>query len=163
MVMVRVRVILTLTLVYLALMANLAPLNVLMGLLVATAVTFLLPGGNHDWQMSWRSWPAANWAFVRYVIMLVIDLVVSGVQVARIVLSPKMSIRPGIIAIDSQTSSDLATAFSAHAITLTPGELVVEIDENGIMYTHCLDVEQAAIALAAAQQERRELLEKIFS
>ncbi len=160
--MVQVRVILTLTLIYLALTANLTPLNVVVGVLVATAVTFLLPG-HRDWQLSWRAWPDANLAFVRYVVMLMGDLVVSGVQVARIVLSPKMPIRPGIIAIPSQTSSDLATAFSAHAITLTPGELVVEIAENGIMYTHCLDVQQAAITLAEAQQERRELLEKIFS
>ncbi|HRQ41411.1 MAG TPA: Na+/H+ antiporter subunit E [Chloroflexota bacterium] len=160
--MVRVRVILTLTLVYLALTASLAPLNILAGVLVGTAVTFLLPN-QHYRQMSWRSWPAANLAFLRYIVMLVIDLVVSGIQVARIVLSPQMSIRPGIIAILSQTTSDLATAFSAHAITLTPGELVVEIDADGVMYTHCLDVDQAAITLAAAQQERRELLEKMFS
>ncbi|MCL4264111.1 MAG: Na+/H+ antiporter subunit E [Anaerolineae bacterium] len=160
--MVRVRVISTLTLVYLALTANLAPLNILMGVLVATAVTFLLPG-RQEWQMSWRAWPAANWAFVRYVFMLSKDLVVSGIQVARIVLSPQMSIRPGIIAIPSETSSDLATAFSAHAITLTPGEMVVEIDEKGIMYTHCLNVHEAAISLPTNQRERRELLEKIFS
>lgn len=160
--MVRVRVILTLLLVYLALTASLAPLNILMGVLVCTAVTFLLPS-QHYRQMSWRSWPSANWAFWRYVVMLVRDLVVSGIQVARIVLSPSMSIRPGIIAIPSQTSSDLATAFSAHAITLTPGELVVEIDAEGVMYTHCLDVPYSAITLAESQERRRLLLEKIFS
>lgn len=152
----------TLLLVYLALTASLAPLNIVVGVLVCTAVTFLLPG-QHYRQMSWRSWPSANLAFGRYIIMLVKDLVVSGIQVARIVLSPRMSIRPGIIAIPSQTSSDLATAFSAHAITLTPGELVVEIDADGIMYTHCLDAPHAAITLAEAQEKRRLLLEKIFS
>ncbi|NJN53465.1 MAG: Na+/H+ antiporter subunit E [Anaerolineae bacterium] len=157
----RVRAILVLTLVYLALTANLEWLNVLMGVLVGTAVTFLLPGAGQVY-MPWRQWPAAIWAFIRYSLMLMWDLLVSGIQVARIVLSPQLSIQPGIVAIPSETHSDLATALSAHAITLTPGELVVEIDENGVMYTHCLNATQATAVIADAQATRRNLLEKIF-
>ena len=40
---------------------------------------------------------------------------------------------------------NMATALSAHAVSLTPGELVVEIDDEGVMYTHCLDASRAAI------------------
>jgi multicomponent Na+:H+ antiporter subunit E len=64
--------------------------------------------------------------------------------------------------IPSGCDSELATALSAHAITLAPGEMVVEIGEGGIMYTHTLDVTQAAEYVAEAQQLRRELLRKIF-
>lgn len=158
--MYRIRAIFALTLVYLALTANLEPLNLIVGVLVATAVTFLLPSSQIA--MRWQDWPTAVWAFLRYVLILTWDLFVSGMQVARIVLSPKIDIAPGIIAIPSETDSELATALSAHAITLTPGELVVEIGEEGIMYTHVLDVSKAEEAIANAQMKRKDLLEKIL-
>lgn len=159
--MYRIRAILALTLVYLALTANLQLVNVVTGLVIATAVTLLLPRGG-DWQMNWRQWPIATFALLRYILLLSWDLLVSGLQVARIVLSPDMPIKPGIIAIPAETKSDLGIALSAHAITLTPGEMVVEVDENGIMYTHCLDASQAEKVLLEAQKQRRDMLEKIF-
>ena len=48
------------------------------------------------------------------------------------------------------------------AITLTPGEMVVEIDDDGIMYTHMLDASNPDKQVAAAQQTRRDLLSRIF-
>ncbi len=159
--MTRLRSILAFTLVYLALTANLESLNILLGLLVGTAVSFMLPASTT--KLHPRRWPGVIWASIRYIVMVARDLIVSGLQVARIVLSPQMPIQPGIIAIPSQTESDLATALSAHAITLTPGEFVVEIDEDGIMYTHVLNVEKSASSAQETQTKRRELLEKIMS
>lgn len=155
----RLRSILAFALVYLALTANLEALNILVGLLVGTAVSFLLPASQTKLQP--HHWPQIFWASLRYIVMVAWDLIVSGLQVARIVLSPKMPIQPGIIAIPSQTDSDLATALSAHAITLTPGEFVVEIDEDGVMYTHVLDIEKSAANAQDAQTQRTNLLEKI--
>ena len=157
--MYRIRAILALTLVYLALTANLEPLNILVGLLVGTIVTFLIPANETEFHPS--RWLSFIWALIRYIILMAWDLIVSGVQVARIVLSPKMPINPGIIAIPSKTDSDLATALSAHEITLTPGEFVVEIDEEGVMYTHVLNLEQAEQFAEEAQEKRRTLLEKM--
>ena len=99
---------------------------------------------------------------LRYVLVLVYDLIVSGIQVARIVLNPSLPIKPGIVAIHSTCWSEDATALNAHAITLTPGELVVEMSEDGTMYTHCLDASKSEEVLEQAQTMRVELLEKIF-
>ena len=63
-----------------------------------------------------------------------------GLFVARIILRRELQIDPGIIAVPSGCDSELASALSAHAISLSPGELVVEIDELGVMYTHALDI-----------------------
>ena len=156
----RIFTIFALTLVYLALTANLAFNNVVLGVLLATAVTFLLPPPSR--KIRWRNWPTVIWAFIRYLFILAWDLLVSGMQVARIVISPHIEIDPGIIAIPSDTESELATALSAHAITLTPGELVVEIGEDCVMYTHVLDATKAEESIARAQAKRRDLLEKIF-
>lgn len=159
--MYRIRAIIAFTLVYLALTANLALLNVVVGILVATAVVFLLPATHLS--MRWRDWPVVVWSFMRYILILTWDLFVSGIQVARLVLSPTIDIKPGIIAIPAETESELATALSAHAITLTPGELVVEIGDDCTMYTHVLDVTRAEQFIANAQNQRKELLEKIIT
>ena len=83
--------------------------------------------------------------------------------VARIVLDPKLPIQPGIVAIHSGCKSELATALSAHAISITPGELVLGIDDKGVLYTHCLDATHAAQYATEAQALRRNLLSKIFA
>lgn len=158
--MVRLRLTIPMFLLYLALTSNLAWNNLVVGLLLAAGLSGLLRPSLKPFP--WRRLPGALLATFRYLLALLIDLITSGIQVARIVLDPRLPIQPGVVAIPSGCKSELATALSAHAISLTPGELVVEIDDNGVMYTHCLDATRAADYVAEAQQMRRELLEKIF-
>ena len=149
-----------LALAYLALTANLEILNVIAGLIIAAFVVLLIRPEPH--QVTWRQTPRAVLALGRYILVLVYDLVVSGIQVARIVLDPALPIKPGIIAIPSKCRSEMASALNAHAITLTPGESVVEMSEEGVMYTHCLDAAQSDEVVDQAQKMRVDLLEKIF-
>ncbi len=150
----------TLLVIYLALTGNLQLSNVALGSLVAVAATLLLPIQSERFEL--RRLPVAAWAALRYVVILFADVIKSGVSVARIVLDPALPIRPGIVAIPSGCDSELATALSAHALSITPGELVIGIDGEGVMYTHCLDATHAAEYAAAAQALRRDLLRKIF-
>jgi multicomponent Na+:H+ antiporter subunit E len=152
--------ILLLWLVYLALTGNLAWNNLVVGLLFAAAVTLLMRPRRRA--MNIRRFPAAFFAMLRYVGILMWDIVVNGIQVARIVLTPSLPIQPGIIAIPSLCESELGTALSAHAITVSPGELVVEISEDGVMYTHTLDATNSEKKAADAQRLRVNLLQKIF-
>jgi multicomponent Na+:H+ antiporter subunit E len=149
-----------LTLAYLALTANLEPINVVAGLIIAILVVWLVKPQPH--RVSWRQVPGRTLALGRYVLLLIYDLVVSGIQVARIVLDPTLPIRPGIIAIPSKCRSEMASALNAHAITLTPGESVIEMSEDGTMYTHCLDAARSEEVVEQAQNLRVDLLEKIF-
>lgn len=147
-------------LVYLALTSNLEWSNLIVGLLIAAGLTALMrpPRG----AIELRRLPTALLALGRYLFVVAYDAIRSGLVAARIVLDPKLPVKPGIIAIPSGCKSELDTALSAHAITLAPGEMVVEIDEEGVMYTHALDATQAAEYVAEAQNLRRDLLRKIF-
>jgi multicomponent Na+:H+ antiporter subunit E len=147
-------------LVYLALTANLEPSNLVLGLLVATGLTLLLrpPPGRFEL----RRLPRALVALGRYLFVVFVDAIKSGLIAARLVLDPALPVKPGIIAIPSDCDSELATALSAHAITLAPGEMVVEIGKDGTMYAHALDATRAAEYVEEAQELRRELLRKIF-
>lgn len=146
--------------VYLALTANLEVSNLIVGALLTLFVAVLLPPMQRSINVA--RLPGALLALLQYIIVLMIELIRSGLQVARIVLSPALPIRPGIIAIPSGTDSELATALSAHAISVTPGELVVEIDDQGVMYTHCLDASQPEEVRLFAQRQRHDLLRRII-
>lgn len=154
------RPIILLTLAYLAFTANLELLNIIAGIIVASLVVLLIRPQPR--KVIWRQIPQAALALARYVLVLIYELVVSGIQVARVVLNPSLPTKPGVIAIRSECRSEMATALNAHSITLTPGELVVEMSEDGTMYTHCLDASKSEEVIEQAQTMRVELLERIF-
>ena len=150
-----------LAILYLLLTWNFEFVNLVVGLLLGLGVALLLHPQRGDFDL--RRLPGAFYAAIRYLILVFYDLLVSGFQVAGIVLRPSLPIHPGIVAVPSGSESELATALSAHAITLTPGELVVEIGEQGVMYTHMLDATHPEEDAREAQDLRRNLLEKIIT
>lgn len=149
---------LTLALVYLGLTANLEPSNLVVALGLGAAVTALLRLDRY--QARWARVPGALWALAQYLAGLAVDILRSGIIVARIVLDPNLPIKPGVVAIPSEMPA-WGTALSAHAITITPGEMVMEIGSDGVMYTHCLDSETSGANAAAGQAKRRGLLERM--
>ena len=142
---------------YLALTGNAHPGNIVLGGVVTLGVLALLPSPGA--RVAGRPWLASLWAYARFFAGLAVDIVKCGFQVALVVLRPSLPIRPGILAIRSGCRTAVGTALSAHAITVTPGEMVVEIGRDGTLYTHCLDVEASAKAADAEQAVRRERLE----
>jgi multicomponent Na+:H+ antiporter subunit E len=149
-----------LTVIYLVLTSNVTFSNIVVGILVAVLVLLLLRP--RPVKVPWNQVPTAVFASIKYILRLMGDLFVSGIQVALIVLNPKMPINPGIVAIPVKCESDLNRALSAHAITLTPGEMVVEVAEDGTMYTHMLDATDADEHVREAQELRETMLNKIF-
>ena len=149
-----------LTFLYIALTANAEPRNWLLGVLLATGIAVLLRPNPSS--IRWRNLPTALLALGQFILSLLWDLLVSSLQVTWLVVHREIPLRQGIFALPSGCSSSLVTLLSAQAITLTPGELVVEIDEEGVLYTHSLDVVTAATKEPVAQKRRVQQLERIF-
>jgi multicomponent Na+:H+ antiporter subunit E len=147
-------------LVYLALTSNLELSNLVVGLLIALGLTALLHPD--PYRVRLRHIPGVLWALLRYSVIVGKDVIAGGMQVARLVLDPKLPVHPAVIAIPSGTEAELATALSAHAITLSPGAMVIEIGEHGVMYTHTLDVNMPDEAYFEIQRKRRDLLVRIL-
>lgn len=150
-----------LAVVYLVLTGNFQLSNIVMALIIGLLIIALLRPQRR--RADPRAWPAAVWAVLKYSAILTKDMIISGIQVAAIVLSPSLPIKQGNVRIPTRCSSDLAQALSAHAITLTPGEMVVEMADGGVMYTHTLDATHAEEHIAEAQHMREELLNKIVT
>lgn len=156
----QVWMIVSLTLLYLALTGNVAANNLVVGVLLAVGVTALLHPDRL--RITPRQVPTSLWALLRYGWVLVKDMLQGAWQVARLVLHRDLPVRPAVIALSSDTESRWATALSAHAITLSPGALVIEIGEHGVMYTHVLEADKAEQSVAELQRLRSTLLEKIL-
>ncbi len=148
-------------LVYLALTGNLHPANLAAGALIAVGISLLRPKMNLP-LINLKRLPQFLWAGMRYLFVVAGDVIRGGISTARIVLDPNLPLNPGIIAIPSGTQSKLGIALSTHAISLSPGEMVVAIDDEGVMYTHCLKVENSEKMIAEAQELRKNLLSRMF-
>ncbi len=148
-----------LTVLYIMLTGNPEPLNWGFGVLVALLLVVLIRP--NPTPFNWSRLPHAIGAAILFTLHLLRDLVISGLEVARLVIQREPDIQQGIIAIPDATDIDWVTTASAEAITLTPGEMVVEIGKDGTLYTHTLNVEKSLASSLAAQQLRAHELEEI--
>jgi multicomponent Na+:H+ antiporter subunit E len=99
-----------------------------------------------------------------YVGRLLTDVMLSSLQVARIILSPQARLQTGILAVPSGDTRDdqLLAALSAHAINVSPGQLVIDIDEQGTLYVHCLDLTASRPTIEQQQRARLRLLRAVI-
>ncbi|RFU63762.1 Na+/H+ antiporter subunit E [Peribacillus glennii] len=69
------------------------------------------------------------------------ELILSNISVLRVVLKPKLNMRPGIFALETELTKDWEITILANLITLTPGTLVVDISpDNKTLYVHAMDI-----------------------
>lgn len=79
--------------------------------------------------------------FIRFVFIFIRALIVSNYQVAKLVLSPTLNIRPGFVAIKLDARTDFEITVLANAITLTPGTISVHITpDHKTIVIHTIDV-----------------------
>jgi multicomponent Na+:H+ antiporter subunit E len=104
----------------------------------------------------WARLPAQVVALIVYILTLFRDIFLSSIYVVRLALAPRLNLNPGVIQVATQDSEqrEITAALSAHNITITPGELVVEFEENDAMLVHTLDI-TASSASAERNQARR--------
>ena len=86
--------ILFLTLIYLMLSSNLELLNILTGVLISIGTTYLLKPRIKPW--SWRRIPTTIFALLKYLGILIYDIIKGGLIVAKSVWSPNYKIDPAI-------------------------------------------------------------------
>tara|TARA_B100002051_G_C16648761_1_gene592773 strand:+ start:620 stop:1012 length:393 start_codon:yes stop_codon:yes gene_type:complete len=80
-----------------------------------------------------------TWKIPIYWLWLLWQILISNIQVAIIILKPKLTISPKIFSIPMNQKSDLDKANYANSITLTPGTVSIRLDDNGEILVHSLD------------------------
>lgn len=80
-------------------------------------------------------------AIVKLIILFLWELILANIDVVKIVLSPKLDIQPGIIAVPTKLKTDWEVTILASLITLTPGTLSMYFSEDGkTIYVHSIHV-----------------------
>ena len=113
--------------------------NLISGLLVAGAVTLLVPLPPVTERL--RPRPVAVLALLGHFLL---DLVVSAVQVAWQAVRPRPERRSAIIVVPLRIDSDLLLTMVAGTLSLIPGSLVLDVDrEHRALVVHLLAVRGA--------------------
>ncbi|MDQ1197975.1 Na+/H+ antiporter subunit E [Agrobacterium sp. SORGH_AS 787] len=92
------------------------------------------------------------------VVLFIKELALSAWTVARLVVRPKIELKPGIFAYPLTVQGDFEIALLANLITLTPGTLSVDVtDDRKTLYVHaldCSDVEATRKSIAAGFERK---------
>lgn len=125
-----------LVLVWILLWGTLSAANILSGLAVALLITVLLPLPVVP--VEGRVHPLA---LLRLLVVVAYELVLSSLQVAWLAIRPGPPPRSAVLRARLAIKSDLVLALAVNIITLIPGSMVLEIDqERRLIYVHVIDV-----------------------
>ncbi|HSN52482.1 MAG TPA: Na+/H+ antiporter subunit E [Woeseiaceae bacterium] len=81
------------------------------------------------------------------------EVVKSSIEVARIVLRPRIDVEPQVVTIDASSLGPVDQALLGNSITLTPGTLTLDVDE-GRLLVHALTPNGAAALEGGEMQQR---------
>lgn len=77
--------------------------------------------------------------FILYLIWLLKEIIISSIEVSKIVISKKNRIEPAIIWFKANYQNPMAKVLLANSITLTPGTITIDMFENGVYSVHSLN------------------------
>lgn len=81
------------------------------------------------------------YAFIKLVILFFQQLILSNIDMIKVVLKPKLDVQPGIFAFPTKLEAKWEITLLASLITLTPGTLSMYFSEDGkTIYIHAIDV-----------------------
>ncbi|MEE8393204.1 MAG: Na+/H+ antiporter subunit E [Rhodospirillales bacterium] len=127
------------------------PLLLGLGVVSAAAVVFiahrmdLIDHEGHPVHLSWRLFLYWPW--------LIKEIVKANLDVALLIVNPKMPISPNMLEVKGSQKSELGQVIYANSITLTPGTVTVEL-EKGMFSVHAL-THQAADGVRNGEMDRR--------
>ena len=79
--------------------------------------------------------------FLRWCVIFARELWWANYAVVKLVLSPKLKIKPGFLSVKIRAKSDFEITSYANAITLTPGTISVHVsDDRDTIVIHAIDI-----------------------
>lgn len=131
---------------------SLAPATLLVGILLGWALPFFAR----------RFWPEREgvsrpWRLLSFALVVMADILVANLRVARAVLGPVARLRSGFARVPLAVRSDVGIMVLASTISLTPGTLSAELsDDRSELLVHYLDETdpEALVTLIKSRYER---------
>ena len=121
---------------WLVVTASLTPVNLVLGIICSAFTAFLsllLLGRTLD--------PGLTLPVMArlplFGLALAWEIIKANVDVAMIIIDPRLPIEPRVTEYRTYLKGDLPRTFFANSITLTPGTVTLEVDDD-VFYVHCL-------------------------
>ncbi len=112
--------------------------ELLIGLAVGMPIAFVFRGFYTETVPAGEIVRSVPWIAV-YAGLFLRELLTANVDVARRVLAPSMPIEPRVIEIPLRVETDLAVTTIANSISLTPGTLTMDYDDDrNSLYVHAI-------------------------
>ncbi|CDH44705.1 MAG: Na+/H+ antiporter subunit E [Candidatus Competibacteraceae bacterium] len=150
----------TLLAIWLLLQNSLALSQILLGSILAVAITKLVM----------RIWPEPvrlrrPGLLLRYLGRLLWDMVIANLEVARLILTrPISTLQPRFIELPLALQDEFAIAVLAATITLTPGTIAVDVTlDRRHLWIHCLDITDETALIATLKNRYEVLLKEMFA
>jgi multicomponent K+:H+ antiporter subunit E len=145
-------------LVWLGLHSSIAPFHLAVAAALAIAVPHALGALLDDPVRIARPLAAARLALV-----VLWDIVVANLAVARLVLGPTARLRPGFVRVPLDASHPDLVALLASIVTMTPGTVSADVDEaRSRLLVHVLDLADEAAVVATIKRRYEAPLKEIF-
>lgn len=148
----------TLAILWLLLVNQLSAGHLVLGVLLGWLISFATS----------RFWPEHirirhPLALLRYLLVLIIDIVRGSFQVAYLILRGPARLRPAFVSVPLALRTDFAISLLANTISLTPGTVSALLSaDKRTLIVHTLDTGDADALVAEIKQRYEAPLKKIF-
>ncbi|MCD6323328.1 MAG: Na+/H+ antiporter subunit E [Clostridiales bacterium] len=120
------------------LLAGISPPELLLGVAISIILALLIAKYT-DISIGWKTPVQIVLFIILYMPVFMFALVKSNIDVLFRVLNPKLPINPGFVKVKSDIKGKFWKLILANSITLTPGTISIDADDEGI-FVHWIDV-----------------------
>lgn len=93
------------------------------------------------------------WPAIKLLALFNKELILSSFAVLRHIVSPRVDMKPGIVAMETELTSKWEVTLLSSLICLTPGTLTLDIAQDGkTLYIHAMDIEDAEMLVSQMKQ-----------
>ena len=80
---------------------------------------------------------------IKLIFIFISEMIKSSITVIKHILSPRINVQPGIFKYKTILEGDWEVTTLALLLTLTPGSVVMEVNEEGnVFYVHAMDIKR---------------------
>ncbi len=100
---------------------------------------------------------------LRFLLLVLWDITVANIQVAKLIMNPMRKLRPAFIEYPLDTDHDFAVTVLAATISLTPGTVSIDVNsDRSVLLIHGLDIEDEAATIAEIKNRYEKPIREIF-
>lgn len=136
---------------------ELTVVNTLVGGLIGLLIIGVMERGRR------RTLPRRLWAVLYYLLNFIFDLMLAGLQIAILTLTPKPRYRPQVMAVPLRLRSDGAISLLMLTASLIPGSVPMHVADDGeggkILFAHAINARTPEVARRSIRRIESLILE----